>query len=160
MKKVDKKNVINFIKKYKIQLIILLVVIIALIVGLIMSFSFDKVQIAKNDSQDIAANTSPDVIKEENYEGLKFTNISLITENGYSTFSADVTNTTQADSNIGDVNIVLKDKDDNEVITLRANIPGESLKPNETKPITSVTKANLLNVTTKEITKYENTAQN
>ena len=160
MKKLKKEDIIEFVKKYKTQLIIFIVVIIVLITGLIISFGFDKEQIAKNEIQDIAANTSPDIIKQENYEGLKFTNISLITENGYSTFSADVTNIMQTDSNIGDVNIVLKDKDGNEVITLRANIPGESLKPNETKTITAVTKANLLNVTAKEITKYENTAQN
>lgn len=157
MKKLKKEDIIEFAKKYKIQLIIFLVVIIALIIGLIISFGFDKEQIAKNDDQGIVANTAADVIKEETYEGLKFTNISLITEKGYSTFSADVTNTTQNDSNISDVNIVLKDKNGNDIITLRGNI-GEPLKPNETKTITAVTKGNLKDVTSKEIIQYENTA--
>lgn len=157
MKKLKKEDIIEFAKKYKIQLIIFLVVIIALIIGLIISFGFDKEQIAKNDDQGIVANTSADVIKEETYEGLKFTNISLITEKGYSTFSADVTNTTQNESNINDVNIVLKDKNGNDIITLRGNI-GEPLKPNETKTITAVTKGNLKDVTSKEIIQYENTA--
>lgn len=157
MKKLKKEDIIEFAKKYKIQLIIFLVVIIALIIGLIISFGFDKEQIAKNDDQGIVANTAADVIKEETYEGLKFTNISLITEKGYSTFSADVTNTTQNNSNISDVNIVLKDKNGNDIITLRGNI-GEPLKPNETKTITAVTKGNLKDVTSKEIIQYENTA--
>lgn len=157
MKKLKKEDIIEFAKKYKIQLIIFLVVIIALIIGLIISFGFDKEQIAKNDDQGIVANTAADVIKEETYEGLKFTNISLITEKGYSTFSADVTNTTQNDSNISDVNIVLKDKNGNDIITLRGNIGGP-LKPNETKTITAVTKGNLKDVTSKEIIQYENTA--
>lgn len=157
MKKLKKEDIIEFVKKYKIQLIIFLVVIIALIIGLIISFGFDKEQIAKNDDQGIVANTAADVIKEETYEGLKFTNISLITEKGYSTFSADVTNTTQNESNINDVNIVLKDKNGNDIITLRGNIGGP-LKPNETKTITAVTKGNLKDVTSKEIIQYENTA--
>lgn len=159
MKKLKKEDVIEFAKKYKIQLIIFLVAIIALIIGLIISFGFEKEQITKNDENGITANTSADVIKEETYEGLKFTNISLISENGYSTFTADVTNTNQTDSNINDVNIVLKDKDGNNVITLRGNI-GSSLKPNETKTITAVTKGNLKGVTSKVIEQYENTAQN
>ena len=55
--------------------------------------------------------------------------------------------------------VYLKDKDGNNVITLRGNI-GSSLKPNETKTITAVTKGNLKGVTSKVIEQYENTAQN
>ena len=83
----------------------------------------------------------------------------MITENGYSTFTADVTNIAQNNSTISDVDIILQDKDGNEVITLRGNI-GEHLKPNETRTITAVTKGELKDVTAKAIAKYENTAQN
>lgn len=151
----NKEKILNFIKKYKLQLIIFLVVFTALIIGLIISFSFKKVNIAKNDG--ITANTNAEVIKEETYEGLVLNNISLITENGYSTFSADVTNTNQTDSNIKDINIVLKDKKGNIVITLRGHI-GENLKSNEKRTITAVTKGNLNNVYSKEIKAYENAA--
>ena len=157
MRNIDKKEIINFIKKNKLPLIILIVAIVAIVIGLIISFSFDKEKIASRTPKTVA-NTSEGVIKEENYEGLKFTNISLITEDGYSTFTADVTNTTTTDCNISDVDIVLQDKDGNEVITLRGNI-GENLKPNETRTITAVTKGDLKNVTAKAIAKYENTAQ-
>ena len=151
----NKEKILNFIKKYKLQLIIFLVVFTALIIGLIISFSVKKVNIAKNDG--ITANTNAEVIKEETYEGLVLNNISLITENGYSTFSADVTNTNQTDSNIKDINIVLKDKKGNIVITLRGHI-GENLKSNEKRTITAVTKGNLNNVYSKEIKAYENAA--
>ncbi len=157
MRNINKKEIINFIKKNRLPLIILIVAIVAIVIGLIISFSFDKEKIASGTPKTVA-NTSEGVIKEENYEGLKFTNISLITEDGYSTFTADVTNTTTTDCNISDVDIVLQDKDGNEVITLRGNI-GENLKPNETRTITAVTKGDLKNVTAKAIAKYENTAQ-
>ena len=157
MKTVSKNDFRHFLKKNKIPLLIFLVVIIALIVGLIISFGFrkEKIGLAKNDNQGASANTSQNVIKEETYENLKFSNVSLITENGYSTFTADVTNISTNNSDISDVDIVLQDKDGNEVITLRGNI-GEPLKPNETRTITAVTKGELKNVTAKAIAKYEN----
>ena len=159
MKKINKENIISFVKKDKLYLIIFLVVVIALIIGLIISFGFDKEEISVAEEPRIVANTSEGVVKEETYEGLQFSNISLITENGYTTFTADVTNTSDTDSTISDVDILLQDKDGNEVITLRGNI-GEPLKSNETRTITAVTKGDLKDVTAKVITKYENTAQN
>ena len=160
--KTKKKNnrTISILKKDKLFLIVFLVVIVALTVGIIISLRFDKekIQIAKNENENgLVANTRKDVIKNEKYEGLEFTNISLISENGYSTFTADVTNVSQTDSTISDVDIILQDKNGNEVITLRGNI-GEPLKPNETRTITAVTKGNLKNVTAKAIAKYKNTA--
>ena len=159
MKKLNKENIISFIKKYKLYLIIFLVVVVALIIGLIISLGFDKEEISVAEEPGIVANTSEEVVKEETYEGLQFSNISLITENGYTTFTADVTNTTETDSTISDVDIILQDKDGNEVITLRGNI-GEPLKSNGTRTITAVTKGNLKNVTAKVIAEYEKTAQN
>ena len=159
MNKLNKENIISFVKKYKLYLIIFLVVVIALIIGLIISFGFDKEEISVAEEPGIVANTSEGVVKEETYEGLQFSNISLITENGYTTFTADVTNTSDTDSTISDVDILLQDKDGNEVITLRGNI-GEPLKSNETRTITAVTKGDLKDVTAKVIAKYENTAQN
>ena len=158
MKKLNKENIISFIKKYKLYLIIFLVVVVALIIGLIISLGFDKEEISVAEEPGIVANTSEEVVKEETYEGLQFSNISLITENGYTTFTADVTNTTETDSTISDVDIILQDKDGNEVITLRGNI-GEPLKSNETRTITAVTKGKFNNATTKEIVAYESVAQ-
>ena len=148
-------KILEFIKKYKIQIVIFLTVIIALIIGLIISFNFKKVKTIMKKGQDIIANTNAEVIKEETYEGLLFNNITLITEDGYTTFQADVTNTNQTDSNIEDINIVLKDKKGDIVITLRGHI-GENLKSNEKRTITAMTKGELKNVYSKEIKAYEN----
>ena len=156
MKKSKKQNIMNIIKKYKMPLIALLVVIVSLVIGLIISFGFEKEKLAANNNnneQKVVANTEEGVIKEETFQELQFTNISLISENGYSTFTADVTNMGQEDSNVSDVNIVLQDKDGNEVITLRGNI-WTTLKPNETITITAVTKGELKGVTTKVIAEY------
>lgn len=156
MKKSKKQNIMNIIKKHKMPLIALLVVIVSLVIGLIISFGFEKEKLAANNNnneQKVVANTEEGVIKEETFQELQFTNISLISENGYSTFTADVTNMGQEDSNVSDVNIVLQDKDGNEVITLRGNI-GTTLKPNETRTITAVTKGELKGVTTKVIAEY------
>ncbi len=149
-----KKQVLEFVEKYKNYLIAVLATIIALIAGLTISDKLINNKIADNTDSGIVANTKEGIIKEEVYEGLKFSNISLITENGYTTFSADVTNTTDTDNNISDVNIELKDKDDNTVITLRGNI-GDTLKSGETRTITAVTKGNFKSIVTKTIAKYE-----
>lgn len=150
----SKKQVLEFVEKYKNYLIAVLATIIALIAGLTISDKLINNKIADNTDSGIVANTKEGIIKEEVYEGLKFSNISLITENGYTTFSADVTNTTDTDNNISDVNIELKDKDDNTVITLRGNI-GDTLKSGEKRTITAVTKGNFKSVVTKAIAKYE-----
>lgn len=160
MKNFNKEKVIDFIKRNKIPLLIVLVVIIALIIGLVVSSNIGKSSndVTKNEEEGMVANTNAGIVQETTYQGLRFTNISLISENGYSTFSADVTNTNTTDSNIADVNIILKDKKGNEVITLRGNI-GDSLKPNETRTITAVTKGKFANATTKEIAEFKSAAQ-
>ena len=160
MKNLNKKEIIEFIKRNKIPLIIFLVVVVALIIGLIVSFNIGKEAdgITKNEEEGMVANTNEGIISETTYEGLQFSNISLISENGYSTFPAHLTNTSTTNSTISDVNIVLKDKDGKEIITLRGNI-GEPLAPNETKTITAVTKGKFKNATTKEIVPYESVAR-
>lgn len=156
MKQEKKKSeVLNFVEKYKNYLIVVLATVVALTAGLVVSNKLStKEKIAIKDKSGMVANTKEGVIKEEVYENLKFSNISLITKDGYSTFSADVTNTSNEDSNIADVNIVLKDKDGNTVITLRGNI-GDTLKAGETRTITAVTKGELEGVVTKAIAKFE-----
>ena len=154
-KKISKEVIIEFLKKYRSCLMVVLATIVTLVIGFSISGNFSKEKISLNSkSSGMVANTNKDVIKEEVYENLKFTNISLITEDGYSTFTADVTNTGNEDSNISDVNIVLKDKNGNSVITLRGNI-GDTLKAGEARTITASTKGELNGVVAKAIAKYE-----
>lgn len=154
MKNISKKQVVEFVEKNKNYLIVALAAIIALTVGITLSNNFKKEKLVLNTKKEMVANTKVGVVKEEVYENLKFTNISLITKDGYSTFTADVTNTANTDSSINDVNIDLKDKDGNTIITLRGNI-GDTLKAGETRTITAVTKGELKGVVAKAIAKYE-----
>ncbi len=156
-----KNNFKEFVKKYRLFLIIFLTVIIVLIVGITISFNFDKekISIAKNNKQEIIANTEKELIEPATFEDLLFDNISLIYKDGYSYFSADVKSTGNTEITISDVNIVLKDKDGNPVITLRGNI-SKSNANKSVGSITSSTKGKLNGVVSKEIIKYENTAQN
>lgn len=130
--------------------IIILVLLVLFVILLIANIKKEK-NVTKPD---MVANTSSELIKEETYEGLKFNNISLISKDGYSTFTADVTNTSSETSNIQNVNIVLKDKKGNTIVTLLGNI-GQSLKANETKTITASTKGELTGVVSKAITKSD-----
>ena len=100
------------------------------------------------------AHTEPDIIKEEDVDELHFSNISLITENGYSTFTADVVNNGESESNIENVDIVFKDKDGNTVITFLGNV-GSGLKPKESRTITASAKGEFRNVASKEIVKKD-----
>ena len=90
-----KNNFKEFVKKYRLFLIIFLTVIIVLIVGITISFNFDKekISIAKNNKQEIIANTEKELIEPATFEDLLFDNISLIYKDGYSYFSADVKST-------------------------------------------------------------------
>ena len=146
-------KIMKFIKNNKKKLIIFFVVIVIIITTAIIILNTNNKQISKKHRVKIFANTSEGIIKEENYNGLVFNNISLITENGYTTFSVDVTNTNAEVSNVSDVNINFYDKNDNLKMTFRGNI-GDHLQPNETRTITSSTKGTLDGVTYKTITEY------
>lgn len=142
-----------WITNYKVVLPAI-IILICLIVALFM-FNKGSDEVATNtNKKETTANTSAELISETTYEGLKFSNISLITKDGYSTFTSDVTNESDTDSTIQDVNIVLKDKNGNTVITLRGNI-GEGLKAGETRTITASIKNELKSVTSKEIQNFE-----
>ena len=74
MKNLNKKEIIEFIKRNKIPLIIFLVVVVALIIGLIVSFNIGKKAdgITKNEEEGMVANTNEGIISETTYEGLQF----------------------------------------------------------------------------------------
>lgn len=91
-----------------------------------------------------------DIIKDEKTKGIKFTNISLLTKNGQTTFTADVTNTTSKDIKTEDLDVNLLDKNNKVVITLRAHIPN-GLKKNETKKVSASAKGEFKNVVSKVI---------
>ena len=95
---------------------------------------------------------SEGIIKNEKVQGVEFSNISLVTKNGQTTFTADVTNVTNSDIKKEDFDIDLLDKNDKVIITLRANIPN-GLKKNETKKVSASAKGDFKNIVSKAIKK-------
>lgn len=147
------KNIMDY-KYSKIVLGSLLIVLVAVPLIFINQPKKSGKKIAKNGEAETFAHTEDGIIKEEEYEGLKMSNVTLITDKGYTTFSADVTNTKEEPTTFENVNIELKDKDGNIVITLLGNI-GAGLKQNETRTITASAKGEFKNVVTKTITPYQ-----
>lgn len=97
------------------------------------------------------AHTEASIIEEETYNGLKFSNISLITDDGYTTFTADVTNVSEEVSTVENVHIELKDENGTVVISLVGNV-GAGLEPGATKTLTASAKGEFRSVVSKTIT--------
>lgn len=142
MKKTNTKEMIND-SKIKIMLMALL----AILLIIPMWYKNQKPEVKKDTK---VSHNSKDIIKDEIFENLKFTNISLITDkNNMTTFSADVTNISDKENEIDEVYIDLKDKDGNVVISLKANIG--NLVPKSTTKINTVAKGKFKEVVSKEI---------
>lgn len=158
-KTINYNNSSNMLNKTNTKIILMTIV---LLVVLIPTWFFSKKEIEKHEkkinteekSYETFAHTDPGIIAEETYEGLKFTNISLITDKGYTTFTADVTNTNQSENKIKNVYIDLKDKDNKIIISLKGNLK-LGLKSNEKDTITTKARGEFKNVVSKTIRKYE-----
>lgn len=96
----------------------------------------------KTTENDTHANTSEDVIKDQEVEGLRFSNTSLIMENGGSKLTTEVKNLTGEDIDLQSFDILVKDKDGKEMVTLLGYV-GEVIKADETRIITSETDVDL-----------------
>lgn len=91
-----------------------------------------------------SANTEEAIIGEKTIDGLKITNVTLISEGEQATFSADVVNITDAAIDAKSFNIIYKDKDGNEIVRLLGYI-GSTIAPNESVTVTSSVEMNLSN---------------
>lgn len=91
------------------------------------------------------ANTESGIISEATVDGLKFTNISLVTEGTGSRFNADVVNTTAEAVQVKSFNIILKDEAGNEVVTLLGYV-GTTMEPGATVTISSGVQMDLTKV--------------
>lgn len=94
------------------------------------------------------------IIKEEEIDGIKFTNIKLFTKNNQTTFTAEVKNITGDDNPNKNLYIDLINKKGEVEITLVANMPG-GMKKYESKTITATAKGEFKNVVTKKIRKLK-----
>lgn len=82
------------------------------------------------------ANTNDSVIYDYEIDGLKINNVSLISENGSATFTATVTNTTAADVYVKSFNVIMKDAEGNQIISLLGFV-GDTIAPNSSYTMTN-----------------------
>ena len=146
------EKIIKIIEEKKI-IIFGLLLIIAL-VSLFISIKKEKGNKIENE---IFRHREEGIVKEEEYKGIKITNIKMVTDGDYTTFSATATNTSDKDINIENFYINLKNKNGNSIAKLLGFIP-EGLKKGESKKINSTAKGKFKNAFTKEIIDYEVTS--
>ncbi len=143
------KKILNFIKRKKRIVILIGILLITAIVVIISIPKVKNNMIAMKDNG-IYAHTEEGIIKEEEYKGIKFSNISMLTKKDYTTFTADITNITDKDIKEERLHISLKDDNKKEVVKLLAYFPG-GLKKDETKTIEAIAHGNFTDATNKEI---------
>lgn len=141
-------KVLNIVNKRK-KLFILIGALLIIVIALILAIPKLKKQVSIQDNN-IYAHTDEGIIKEEEYEGIKFNNISMLTKDSYTTFTADITNTTDSDITKERLHVQLKDKDGKDVIKYLIYFP-KGLKKGETKTIEAVAHGNFTDAYTKEI---------
>lgn len=124
---------------------IIAVVVVLLVVGIIMLIINNKKADAKKE-----AITTEEIIQDESFNGLNFTNTTFIKENGQYTLSMDVTNPSDKEIDVEEVNIVLKDKKGKEIVTLLGYI-GDPMKAKETRTVTSSVSMDLSKAKSKTI---------
>lgn len=128
----------------KKRLIMVLCGILVFVLVFLLAFGLFRGKDSKDETpdNDAHANTSEDVIKDQEVEGLRFSNTSLIMENGGSKLTTEVKNLTGEDIDLQSFDILVKDKDGKEMVTLLGYV-GEVIKADETRIITSETDVDL-----------------
>ncbi len=139
------------IKKIEENKVILMGLI--LIIGLVLLFMSIPEKKTKLSDVEIFRHREEGIVKEEEYKGIKLTNIKMVTEGEYTTFSATATNVSDSDINIENFYIELKDKNGSSVAKLLGYIP-DGLKKGEVKQIRSTAKGSFKSAYTKEIVDY------
>lgn len=89
-------------------------------------------------------NTSENVIKDQEFEGLKMSNTSLVVENGVSTLVSEVSNNTGADYYLNEFVITVKDVDGRVITTLPGYV-GDVIRNGQTTIINSSIDVDLSN---------------
>lgn len=135
-------------KKLIFGLVAILVILIIVVSVIVINNNKGTEKKTKKVTQ--KAITEQEVIKDETFGNLNFTNTTLIKDGDQYTLSMDVTNSTQSEIDIEQVNINLKDKDGNSVIVLLGYI-GDPMKAGETRTITSSVATDLSKVKSKTI---------
>lgn len=120
----------------KKKIIIIVIIAIVVIMSLLMIVSNISKKNNNKEEKLPVVNTEKEVIKDQEFDGLKMTNTSLIYENGVSKLETIVENNSGNDYNLIEFSIIVKDKND-EVITTIPGYVGETIKNGEKKKINS-----------------------
>ncbi len=131
-------------KKQKIILIVIIIILI-LVIGITTFFLLskkDKEEITKKDSFVETANDNTEIIKQQTVDGIKISNIMLIVKEEGSTFTANVTNTTNEEIKGKTIEITFKTSTDKKILSLLGYY-GDSIKPGETKQLSTNTSRRL-----------------
>lgn len=104
------------------------------------------------DNQEVTgpiANTNESIISEQIIDGIKITNITLVSEDGRTVFTADVVNTTEETIDIKSFNAIYKNADGEEIVSLFVYV-GNSLEPGSLSSVSSSVEIDLSSATNVE----------
>lgn len=99
--------------------------------------------------EETKVNTNENVTKDQEVEVFKFTNTSLIYEDGNSKLQTTVTNTSNETAYLAEFLIHVKDENGNEIVTMTGFV-GDSIEANSSKVIDSVYGDDLTNASSIE----------
>lgn len=159
MKKINIKKIIKnidfekLIEKPTTKIVLALLVLLLIVIPMWYKKSSESKKIIKRNYETFA-HTQPGIIRETTFQNLKFDNISLITDKGYTSFNADVTNVGNNENEIDSVYVDLKDKNGDTSISLKVTIG--KIKPGEKTQISTTAKGKFKEVTSKTIREYKN----
>ncbi len=92
--------------------------------------------------EEVKVNTNENVVKDQEVEGLKMTNTSLVYENGTTVLVTEVINEKEEEITVKRIRIKVKDKEGNTLTTLIGTI-ADTIKPGESRTIETETPLDL-----------------
>ncbi|MBE6159920.1 MAG: hypothetical protein E7157_02610 [Lactobacillales bacterium] len=114
-----------------------------LVLGLVTGCGCNKKE-KEEKKEEIKVNTNKDVVKDQEVDGIKMTNTSLVTTNGISKLVTNVTNNSDKDYKLDEYMIIIKDKEGKEIVRIPGYV-GDTIKAGETRTINSSVDRDLSN---------------
>ena len=123
--------------------VISLSITMLLVLGLVTGCGCNKKD-KENKKEEVKVNTNKDVVKDQEVDGIKMTNTSLVTTNGISKLVTNVTNSSTKDYKLDEYIIIIKDKKGEEIVRIPGYV-GDTIKAGETRTINSSVDRDLSN---------------
>lgn len=124
------------------RMVAIIVVVLILLTAIMTLVTYNKFK--NEDVKDVG------ITKDEKVNGLNFTDTTFNKEEGQYVLQMNVTNPSKKEVDLKEVDIILKDKEGNEIATLLGYI-GEPMKANETRTMTINAAMDLSKVKSKTI---------